>query len=223
MKLRSGDIHLIICRTIYEEFHSLIPEDLSVDIVPFEYHADPSRMRGYLQGLIDKVAPEREFILLAFGLCSNSTAELCSASHQLILPRVHDCVALFCGSQEHFAVLAAQEQGTLYLTKGFIEDEHGEIHLLEYEKYKRKYGKEQARSAMEMILAHYKRVVLMDTGLYDLDKYRTIARGFADEFNLGYDEIPGSARLFSKMLCGEWDQDILRVPRGVKVSQDLFF
>jgi uncharacterized protein DUF1638 len=48
-------------------------------------------------------------IILGFGLCSNSLINLTSKDHILIIPKVHDCIALFYGSQYTFLKAAEKE------------------------------------------------------------------------------------------------------------------
>jgi len=217
LTLHGSEYHLIICNTVFKEFSSLIPKETIVDIVPFEHHSRPEKLGMIIQQIIDAVDPDVKYIILGFGLCSNSLINLTSKEHILIIPKVHDCIALFYGSQHTFSKVAEKELGTLYLTKGFIESDEGECHLLEYHKYKERYGEERARVFMKQILVHYRRVVMLNTGAYDLEKYEQIAKDFGEEFGLYYEEMEGTGRLFQKLLAGEWDEDVIRVEAGEKV------
>jgi hypothetical protein len=145
-----------------------------------------------------------------------------SKSHELIFHKVHDCIALFYGSQNAFKEVANQEQGTLYLTRGFIESEDGTCHLLEYPKYKDKFGESKAKEYMKKILIHYRRVVLLNTGAYEMSSYERIVRDFAGEFELDYEEMRGSKSLFSKMIQGQWDENVGRVFPGEEIGIEHF-
>jgi hypothetical protein len=44
------------------------------------------------------------------------------------------------------------------------------------------------------------------------EKYRSYARGAADQFNLKFEEIKGSNELVIKMLQGPWDSEFVVAP-----------
>lgn len=46
-----------------------------------------------------------------------------------------------------------------------------------------------------MMLNHYTRLALLNTGQYELDRYREYARRMAEQFGLRYEEIHGSTAL----------------------------
>ena len=205
------------------EFAGLVPEGLSRDIVPFSYHENPERARQFLQELIDAVPDGKRHVILGYGLCSNSLVGLSSARQELVVPRVHDCIAMFFGSQKRHQQIMDEDARTLFLTKGFIEGEEGKLHLVEYPAYKERYGEEKARIYMSMILKEYRRVMLLDSGSYDLEEYRRIASSFAEEFDLHYLEEKGSDTLFRRMIEGDWNDDFLRFPPGEAITQESFF
>lgn len=220
---KTSQFHVISCATVIEEIRSQLPSDMGLEVLDFGLHSRPEKLREELQAAIDRVEDHREYIILGYGLCSFATAGLVSQRHTLVLPKVHDCIALFLGSQEALQKQAEKELGTLYLTKGFIESETGEVHVLEYEKYKERYGLEKAKTVLSIMLKHYTRVALINTGEYRMERYRRIARDVADEFGLSFDELPGSIELLMNLVFGVWDKDVLLFPPGEKIEERCFF
>ncbi len=217
------DTLLVICQTVLFEYSLLIPEGMPIHVIPFEKHSRPEEMRGYLQEIIDTASGDICRIIFGIGLCSNSVVGLTSADKELVFPRVHDCIGLFFGSHREFTVAAGEEIGTLYLTKGFIESDEGQCHLLEYPAYKKRYGDARAREYMQMILVHYRRVMLLNTGAYNLEKCRQISRDFAEEFSLDFEERSVGGSLFQRMLQGELSEDVILLSPGETLELERFF
>jgi len=211
--------HLIACATVAEELSRLgVPED-SMTVLEFGLHVYPEELTKRLQQAIDEVAGDCD-ILLGYGLCSYAVVGLRSDSHRLLIPRIDDCIALFLGSREEHRRLQAQEPGTYFLTKGWVEAQEGA--LVEYERIRKRYGEERALKVARVLFGNYTRVALIDTGNYKLDDYREFARGMASFLGLRFDEIPGSNRMLLKMLEGDWDEEFLLVDRGDTVSLEAF-
>lgn len=215
-------MHLIACATVWEEVQTFLPEGLTCQEVDLGLHIHPPRLHEELQSMIDGVDPQREMILLGFGLCSNAVVGLHSARQTLVLPRVHDCVPLFLGSRAAYQIQAEQELGTYYLTKGFIEgvDENS---ILSYERLEDKYGREKTDHILKAMLKNYSRLALINTGNYRLEHYRQIACRAAQRLGLRYEEIPGSNTMIRKLIFGPWDDDFLIIPPDTPISEEPFY
>ncbi len=75
-------------------------------------------------------------------------------------------------------------------------------------------GAERAGRIFKMMMAHYTRLALINTGQYEIEKYRAYARRTAARFNLRYEEIPGATTLVKKLLFGPWDDDLVVLHPG---------
>ncbi len=210
--------YLIICETIYVECESIIPDDMLVLKQDFTLHNKPDLLREHLQEIIDSIPGKDDDIVLGYGLCSNATVGLSSKSHRLILPRIHDCIALFCGSQSCYNRHKDEAIGTFFLTKRFIESEDGRFHLLEYDTYIERYGEKLAHKYTKMLLTHYERAALVDTGEYDTAPYKKLAQEFCERYELDYTEITGDQRLMVKLFSEDWDHEIIIVKPGNEVT-----
>jgi hypothetical protein len=125
---------------------------------------------------------------------------------------VHDCIAIFLGSHAAYCDQSGSEPGTYYLTKGWIEA--GDMPFAEYDRLVEKYGQEKAIYLLKLMLANYKRLALINTGQYAIDRYREYARSMAEQFNLRYEEIDGSDALVKKLVHGPWDEDFVILQPG---------
>ncbi len=202
-------VSVIACATVAEELRHLgVPEDQLTEL-EFGLHAHPEKLREALQREIDALdrAGGKDDLILGYGLCSNALVGLVSRNRRLVAPRIDDCIALFLGSRQEHLRRLAEEPGTYYFTKGWVEA--AEHPVAEYERIRKRYGEEKALKVARIILANYTRVALINTGNYRIEEYRAFAKGMAELFGLRFEEIPGSNRLLKKMIEGDWDSEFV--------------
>lgn len=203
---------VIACATVFEEMASHLPKGMDHQVLEFGLHANPNQLRIALQEAIDAVSGQYERILLGYGLCSRAVEGIQANGCSLVVPRVHDCIAIFLGSHAAYCEQSGAEPGTYYLTKGWIEA--GDLPFAEYDRLLEKYGLEKALYILKVMLGNYKRLALINTGQYEIDRYRDFARRMAEQFNLRYEEIEGSDALVKKLIHGPWDQDFVVLQPG---------
>lgn len=86
-----------------------------------------------------------------------------------------------------------------------------------------RYGEEQAERVMRIMLEHYRRLVLIDTGAYPLaDKCLEKSFALAKRLGLRYQIEPGSLNLLKKLLTGPWDEDFVILQPGTALSMNDF-
>lgn len=210
-----------------------------------QLHNTPNIMRIRLQEEIDKVSSDYDKIILSYGLCSNGVVGLKSKTHEIIIPRVDDCISLFLGSKERYIEEFKKDPATYYLCKGWIEyggdpyraylvwtgrDKHlPKGWFLNKEVYGKNYDEATAMMLFVEMLKNYKRVVLINND--DLEKIHfDYAKEMVDFMTeaLGretvLEEIKGSSRFLKKLINCEWDdKNFLRVQPGVEILQNEFF
>jgi len=213
-------ILVIACATVIEEMLPLLPPDVGHRTVDFGFHTDPARLCKALQEAIDESSGRADTILLGYGLCSQGVIGLRANDCTLVVPRVDNCIAIFLGSTSAYEKQSQSEPGTYYLTKGWIEV--GENPFSEYEKTVAKYGRERAERIYRIMLKNYTRLALINTGQYQLEKYRHYARRTAERFKLRYEEIEGSTSLVTKMINGPWEDEFIVVPPGGVIEFEHF-
>jgi hypothetical protein len=215
-QMQATHTKVIACATVIEEMLPHLPPDTDYCVLDFGLHINPETLRRVLQETVDASAASAETILLGYGLCSQAVVGLRANDCTLVIPKVDDCIAIFLGSEEAYKMQFRAEPGTYYLTKGWIEADDGPF--AEYDGLVELYGEEKARRLMGQILKNYTRLALINTGQYELERYRDYSRRTAARFGLRYEEIPGSDALIKKMLHGPWDGDFVVACPGERIS-----
>ena len=220
---------VIACATVIEEMLPLMPPDMEYRTLEFGLHAYPARLRETLQTNIDEMVaahaaehPGEELtILLGYGLCSQALVGVEARGCTLVVPRVDDCIAIFLGSRSAYQAQAGAEPGTYYLTKGWCEQ--GETPFAEYEDAVARFGAARAERIFRLMMAHYTRLALINTGHYEMRHYRAYARRTAERCGLRYEEIRGASTLVKKRLFGPWDDELVVLSPGEAFRLDHFY
>ncbi|HUI73148.1 MAG TPA: DUF1638 domain-containing protein, partial [Spirochaetia bacterium] len=211
---------VMACATVIEEMLPLLPAGMSHKVFDFGLHVNPGNLHRTLQTAIDGVDGAYDTLILGYGLCSLAIVGLKAAHCRIVVPRVDDCIAIFLGSHSAYRQQARAEPGTYYLTKGWIEV--GDTPFSEYDRLVERYGLERAKRIFRVMLMNYKRLALINTGLYSMERYREVARGIANRFGLRYEELEGSTNLVEKMINGPWDDEFVVVGPGQEIRYNQF-
>ena len=211
---------VLACATVIEEMRPFLPSTVTAQVLDFGLHLRPDELRHTLQQTIDDIGSTADTILLGYGSCSRAVIGLKSAHATLVVPKVDDCIAIFLGSRDAYMKQARQEPGSYYLTKGWIEV--GDTPFNEHERLVKRYGQARADRIIHLMLKNYKRLAFINTGVYDIERYREQAKMTADRFNLRYEEIEGASDLVRKLINGPWDDEFVVVPPGGTITDDLF-
>jgi hypothetical protein len=208
--------HVLACATVIEEMRNWLPSDVSSEVLDFGLHLRPEKLREALQARIDEMDPSVDALLLGYGLCSMAVIGLQARKAHLVIPRVDDCIAIFLGSCAAYKEQSKKEPGTYYLTKGWIEV--SDTPFEEHKKLVERYGEEKAWRMTNLMLKNYRRLAFINTGQYEIERFRDYARETAQTFNLNFEEIDGSPALVQKMVHGPWDGEFLVVAPGETVK-----
>jgi len=211
-------LYVIACATVAEELRPFLPENTVVKELRFGLHRDPAQLREELQKEID-AAPAGYTTLLGYGLCGGGADGLRASHDRVVIPRVHDCIALFLGSRQAHEQQIAQEIGTYYLTKGWIEVDSLQE---QWDRLTKKYGLERGAEIARMAVENYTRMAFINTGKYDLDRYRDIARRWAEMYRLRYEELPGSTVFLQALTAGDWDKRFIVTEPGEMITLATF-
>ncbi|HEY4688379.1 MAG TPA: DUF1638 domain-containing protein [Anaerolineae bacterium] len=211
---------VIACATVIEEMLPFLPADVPREVLDFGLHLRPGGLKSALQEKIDEASPTADVLMLGYGLCSMAMVGLTATTATLVIPRVDDCIAIFLGSRTAYRAQAEKEPGTYYLTKGWIEA--GDSPFDEHQRLVEKYGEAKADRMTGLMLKNYTRLGFINTGQYEIDRFRDYARRMAEKFNLRYEEIDGSPALVRKMIEGPWDEEFVVVPPGETITYEMF-
>jgi len=207
---------VIACATVIEEMLPFLPDEVSSETLDFGLHLQPNQLKQVLQQKIDEASRHADVLLLGYGLCSMAVVGLRATTACRVIPRVDDCIAIFLGSCSAYRQQTKKEPGTYYLTKGWIEV--GDSPFSEYQRLVEKFGEAKAERMIRLMLKNYTRLGFINTGQYEIGRYRDYARKTADKFDLRFEELDGSPALVKKMVFGPWDDEFLVVGAGETVQ-----
>ena len=223
-----------LARSVYAAAAVASPA-ISVRLFDQGLHNAPKNLRTRLQLALDAVQPsECDAILLAYGICGTATNNLTPLHTPLVLPRAHDCITLYLGSQAAYQREFDAEPGTYWYSQDYLERNPSssavalgaasiEVSETLYASYVEKYGQDNADYLMEVMGEwgkHYKRAVYLDTGLTDGAALEQFAREQAEQRGWTFERKQGNPRLIHALLAGDWpDDEFLVVPPGHRVEQ----
>jgi len=211
---------VIACSVMKHELLKFESDDISFVFLEQSLHNTPEKMKEAIQGEINKADQREETIVLGYGLCGNGIVGIRSDRQQVVIPRVHDCVALFLGSTEKYDEEHKKEPGTYYLTRGWIEEKDSPLGT--FEKYCQRLEKEKAEWGIREQFKSYTRIAFVHTGIQVSEAHREHAIENAKFLGLTYEEIKGSLAFFEKMFQGSWNGDFVILRPGEEATQELF-
>ncbi|SDF01094.1 DUF1638 domain-containing protein [Sporomusa acidovorans] len=207
---------IVACQTLRDELALAVKEtgvNFPVIYIESGLHNTPELLHKRIQEEINRL-DNVEVILLLFGYCGNSLLGIKSANAKLVLPKVDDCIPLLLGSCAVRKEIS-KKMGTYFLTQGWLNFENNLIK--EYERCVERYGQARTAKIMKIMLGHYKRFMLIDTGAYPVERILPKIQKFAEHLHMCHEVVPGSLRLFLKLLRGEWDEEFLVVEPGKEI------
>ncbi len=223
-KEEKGNTVIVACRVMEPELEFVRAQNPSVDIRYLDQglHRTPDKMAPLVQEQIDKVANDAARVVLGYGLCSNGIVSVAANRQDLLVPRCHDCIAFFMGSLEAYKKAFEERPGTYYLTPGWIEEGKDPLTIVE-EDYMQRFDRETSVWVMEEELKHYTHIILINTGVGDMEKPRKRAMENARFFKKEYEEIQGNLDYFKKLVEGPYtDQDFFSLSPCQAVTQEMF-
>jgi hypothetical protein len=209
----------IVCGALRDEVTRLAG-DLEVEYLEPKLHDVPEKLRATLAERVLGTAGSRTIVLM-YGRCSNGVTGIEAGSHRLVLPAVDDCISLLLGSRDRYLQEFAQNPGTYYYTRGWVEDIDDPYQV--YLKMIPKYGEEKARSLAMFELANYTRVALISNGTYDIASCEPYVEKVGAFFGLTVARLEGSLRLIDKALHGPHDGEFIVVEPGSVLDESLFW
>ena len=220
-----------VCHCIARSSHTI-----DVEFTEKGWHEESDRLRSILQEKIDAAEASGkgyDAVLLAYGLCGNSTAQLEARKTRLVLPRAHDCCTIYLGSRERFRELFGDNPSRPFSSAGYMERGEGYLHdgtagkLLgldrSYEDFVAQYGEENARYIMETLSLSRdantdEKVIYIDVPETSQGEYAEACRRKAEEDGRRFVMVPGNIRLIRMLIEGEWDpEEFLIVEPGQRV------
>jgi len=226
---------LIACEVLAREAYlcaARSPHVVDIQLLEKGLHDTPEILRQELQARIDVAHERYDAVLLGYGLCSNSTADLVAREVPLILPRAHDCITLYLGSRACYEKEFFAHPGTYYYTADYVERSDGvssvalgavsdEQRRKTYEEYVEKFGRDNADYLMEVMgswASMYSRAAFIEMGVGPSDGAERRAREEADRRGWTFEKLMGTLTLIRKLVDGEWEEDFLVVKPGEQIA-----
>ncbi len=205
-----------------------LPAEMPVTWMDITLHNTPKKLANALQEHIDAIA-EPSTVVVGYGLCGNGLVGVKSGPHTLIIPRTHDCVAIFLGSHQRYVQRFFANANTYYLTKGWLDAK--DEPLTDYLDYVRDYDEETADYLVEMKYKHYRRLCMVGFSQEELDSCRADAMKVADfckqRFGMEYEETIGTTELIEALIrmperLDTPDEEFVVVQPGGEITQEMF-
>jgi hypothetical protein len=221
MSLRSQRVAVLACAVFRDELEILAPPGARMSYLQQSLHRTPQVMAEAIQTELDRIEPGSvDKVVLAYGLCSNGIVGVTATRGKLLVPRAHDCIALFLGSYQRYREEHRKVPGTYYLTPGWIREHKDPLGVMA--EYTQRVSPEDAEWCMREELKQYTRVALVDTGLIPLEPSRPRAQANAAFFGLAYEELQGSPHLLKALFSGEPESHFFVLQEGETITHDRF-
>ncbi len=213
---------VIACRVMARELEAAA-HGMEVELVFLDQglHRTPDRMPDLIQAAVD--AAGTKVVGLGYGLCSTGLAGVKAGPGGLIVPRAHDCMALFMGSPLIYNRRHEARPGTYYLTAGWVDAKKDPLTIMR-EEYGSRLDPDTAEWVMREEIKHYTHICFLNTGVGDTDLVRRRTRKNAQYFGKAFEEIRGSLEFFRTLLQGPYpDGDFIILSPCQEIAQGMYY
>lgn len=218
----------LACRVLQELLDGMLPAEMPRIYMDILLHNTPKKLAAALQEKIDAIESPSN-IVVGYGLCGNGLVGVNARAHTLIVPRTHDCVAIFLGSHQRYLQRFFANPNTYYLTRGWLEAK--DEPLTDYNDYVRDYGQEDADYIIDMKYKHYRYICMVGFSQAELDECRPMSQKIAEfcsqRWGMEYEEILGSTELLEDLMRMAFEPrtdnpEFVVVRDGGEITADLF-
>jgi hypothetical protein len=209
-------IALLIC-DVFEPELALVTAGAShiIEQRVFEIalHDRPEVMRGILQQAVTELdaRDDIEAIVLVYGLCGCGTVGLHTRRHRLVIPRAHDCRAIFLGSKEEFARRQEACPGCYYYTPGWNlarrvpgPDRLAFLKESLAERFEPEDVEFLIESEQEM-WSNYDTAAFIDLGTAAGPREAAYTQACAQDLGWTFEHLQGDLALLRDLIWGPWD------------------
>lgn len=219
---------ILSCSVLKELLGKRLPVGIPATWMDIRLHNAPKKLAAALQIELDSLT-EPSTVIVGYGLCGNGLVGVKSGPHTLVIPRIHDCVAMFLGSHKRYIERFFASATTYYLTKGWLDAK--DEPLTDYLDYVRDYDQETADYVVDMKYKHYRKLCMVGFSQQELDGCRVNAMKVAEfcreRFGMEYEETIGTTELIEALISmpsriDTGDDEFVIVPPGGEVDMNMF-
>jgi hypothetical protein len=212
--------HIVACETIRDELISALSRlalECPVKWLEGGLHNSPPRLRARLAEILAEVDGRCERLLLTLGYCGGGVNDLKTGGYTTVLPLADDCLSLLLGSMA--ARKASALVPTYYLTAGWLRHENNMVK--DYERLATRHSRAKADRLTRLMLRHYRRFGLVDTGVYDFKRLSGRVAPLAERLGLEVERLPGDTSWLDRLLLGPHESgDFLILPPHTELTFD---
>jgi len=203
--------------------------DIEYKFLEAGLHNNPKLLKEKLQAAIDEISASGicSRIIIGYGICGKGTIGVQSRDIPMVIPKVHDCIALFLGGDQAYKDEFKKYPGTYYLSAGWCEEKTEPVSQrkqwtnfgdkkLNFTELSDTYGKDAAQKTFDFLNSwqkNYQRAAFIETGVKKSPPYEKLAVEMAEEYNWKYEKIKGNQDLIEKLIGADQStSDVLFVP-----------
>lgn len=203
--------------------------DLETKFLEAGLHNNPKLLLEKLQQAIDEISAlgDGTRIIIGYGVCGKGTIGIKSRNIPLVIPKVHDCIALFLGGDKAYKREFKKYPGTYYLSSGWCQENAEPMsqrrqrawfgsEKIKFEDLVKSHGQETADHTFAFLNSwqkNYQRAAFIETQAGSSPKYEAYAREMAKEYDWAYEKIQGDQALIRQMMTVDGSTpEILVVP-----------
>ena len=182
-------------------------------------HDRSDKLRETLQSALDALDAREDIdaIVLAYGLCGCGTAGLAAHRHKFVIPRAHDCIAVFMGSKERYAEQQRSCPSCYYYTPGWNRElrvpgpERLEALRVELAKQFDEDNVDFLIETEREAWALHDTAFYIDLGTDDAETEAEYAKRCAAWLGWRFERMRGDPLLLRDLLWGNWDAERFQV------------
>ena len=207
---------LLACDVLEEEIALLAPNATHIMETRFfeiGLHDRPDQLRDILRENLAAVDARTDIdaVVLAYGLCGRGTVGLGPRCHQMVIPRAHDCIAVFMGSKDTYAAHQRLCPTCYYYTPGWNRARRvpgPEMFEVMRAELALRFDAEDVEFLIESQreqLAMHDTVTYIDLGTAAAASEAHYARQCAEWLGWKFEHQAGDPALLRDLLWGNWD------------------